>query len=271
MSVNEKMTAIADRLRGYTASVDTLSLDEMATAVDVAFSQGVLAGQDLIRNHSQDMGDDFWKMYQANGKRTDYSNAFAYDMFTDESFKPRYKLNVANARQMFSSSMSITDLSAVNMDFSKCTDFYLAFRSMSALVKFGDISVESAMESVDEKGKTIAAVYRPFLSCSSLVEVGTVTIAESTTFDNMFAQCAALEKVKFAGCIGQDFTVRQSPLNRASIESLVECLSTEAEGKALTLKSGIVDAAFETSEGAADGRQVFENLIADKTNWKFSY
>lgn len=273
MSVNEKMTAIADRLRLHTGTTDTLSLDEIVTEIDAASMQMYLAIRGMKEFYGAKFPDAFWDVIQIKGQRTDYSSVFMADTFTDESFKPKHKLNVTNARQMFSGNLTITDLSAVDMDFSNCTDFMFAFRSMEKLVKFGDISVVSAMESVDEKGKTIAAVYRPFMTCSALVEVGTVTVAEEITFDNMFVKCNALEKVTFAGCIGQDFVMGHSPLNRASIESLVKCLSKDAEGKSLTLKSGIVNTAFETSSGAGDGENVFLAFVDEyeKDNWDISY
>lgn len=260
MSVKEKMTVIADRLRGYAQSVDKLSLDEMALAVDVAFVQGVEAGVQL--SQSINLPENFWDIYQANGNRTDYSHAFKGNRFSDETFKPKYPINVTNAFRMFETNTGITDLSGVEMDFSECVDFSVAFRGMTALVKFGDVSTIST-----------ETLYRPFLGCTALVEVGTFTVKEETTFDLPFANCSALEKITFAGVIGQELNIKWSPLNRASIESIIRCLSSEAEDKTLTLKSGIVNTAFETSSGAGDGESVFLDLVDElgKDGWNFSY
>jgi len=257
MSVNEKMTAIADRLRGYGQKAEKFSLDEMAMEIDRAFTAGVQVGKTLEAGHAEDVD---WNVFQANGTRTDYSQAFIGGYFDDSTFKPEYKLNVTNAYRMFQSAVNITDLSKVEMDFSQCVDFAVTFGGMAGLTKIGDISTVSADE-----------VYRPFLGCSALVEVGTFTVKETTTFNHPFARCEALEEITFAGVIGQDLDMSYSPLNKASIESIMDCLSETASGKTVTLKSGQVDVAFETSEGAADGREVFESLIAEKPNWVFSY
>ena len=260
MSVKEKMTAIADRLRGFAQSVDKLSLDEIAVAVDVAFMQGVEAGAQLTQGVN--LPENFWDIYQANGNRTDYSHAFKNNRFSDETFKPKYPMHVTNAVRMFQANELITDLSGFAMDFSECCDFSVAFNQMTNLVKFGDISTVGANE-----------LFRPFVGCKKLVEIGDFTVKAETTFDNIFTLCAALKKVTFKGVIGQSLSVHQSPLNRASIESIVRCLSSEAEGKTLTLKSGIVNTAFETSSGAGDGESVFLDLVDElgKDGWNFSY
>ena len=266
MSVNEKMTAIADRLRLHTGTVDKLSLDEMVTEIDSVSMQMYLVFRDMEAFYGATLPDAFWDVLQIKGERRNYSQVFMGNLFTDATFKPKYNLIVTNAYRMFQSNIALTDLRksniGIDMDFSQCTDFSMAFGGMVSLKYIGDISTVGANE-----------VYRSFMGCAVLEEVGTFTVKEETTFNNPFAQCRALTTITFAGTIGQDFTVPHSPLNRASIESIVRCLSPVAEDKTLTLKSGIVNTAFETSSGASDGESAFLAFVDElgKDNWNISY
>ena len=260
MSVEEKMTAIADRLRLYNGTTDKLNLDEMVAGIDSATLQMYRIFRVMPEFYGVVLPESFWDILQIYGQRTDYSNMFGGNIFTDNTFKPKYKMVVTNAVNMFTSALYITDLSNIEMDFSQCVNFSAAFSTMTSLKKIGDISTISADE-----------LFRTFLNCRALIEVGIFTVKEETTFNRPFANCISLEKITFAGVIGQDLDMSYSPLNKASIKSIMDCLSETASGKTVTLKSGQVDVAFETSEGAADGREVFESLIAEKPNWVFSY
>jgi hypothetical protein len=62
MSVNEKMTAIADNIRSKTGSTEALTLDDMASGVNEVFEAGK---QETL---------DLWQNY---GSRTQYGYAFA--------------------------------------------------------------------------------------------------------------------------------------------------------------------------------------------------
>lgn len=254
MSVNEKMTDIADRLRGYNQETDKLSLDSMCLAIDRAFRAGVETGKTI---YDSTKSEEFWDVFQANGTRTDYSFAFVADMFTDSSFTPKYKIKVKNAEKMFYQSFSnLTDLSGVDMDFSECTNFTASFAN-SCLRKLGNISTVSATE-----------LTRTFQGCDVVI-IGDFTVKENTIFTNTFSMCNDLEDITFKGVIGQDLVMNRSPLNKASIESILGCLSATATGKTLTLKPSQVDKVFETSEGAGDGVDSDEwcELIETKINW----
>ena len=259
MSVNEKMTDIADRLRGYAHKTDKLALEDMPSGVDKAFGQGFLYGVNFIINTWINK-TEFWDVFQANGKRTDYSYAFNGDFFTEEMLKPKYSMKVSNAEKMFAQNGYLTSIDTTNIDFSECTNFYQTFAGASNATTIGAISAVNAPD-----------LYATFLGDNGLVEIGVLTVSENTAFTSTFGYCVRLENITFAGTIGQSILLKQCPLNRASIENILDHLSTTSQGQTLTLKSGLVDTAFETSEGAGDGRAVFETLIADKTNWSFSY
>lgn len=257
MSVNEKMTDIADRLRGYAQKTDKLSLDDMPSEIDCAFGQGFYYGN----NQSNFVNTtEFWDIVQANGARTHYDNAFRGTFWDDTNFKPKHSMKISSAYRMYYGAINLTDLSGIDMDFSECAEFAGCWAMCSGLVALGDISFVSA-----------TSVSQILTNCKALTRVGTVTVNATTNIKNVFANLTALVDIRFAGEIGQDTSFAKCPLNRVSIESILDHLSTTSQGMTLTLKSGLVDTAFETSEGAGDGRAVFESLIAGKRNWSFSY
>ena len=258
-TIYEKMTTIADRFRGYKQATDKFSLDEMPSAIDYAFS----LGYDYYRVFTDHIAkDDFWDVFQCNGQRTNYAWAYAGNNFTDATLKPKYKMKVSNACQMFRGNINITDLSGIDMDFSQCTDFTQAFGACSALAKVGNIDMTSA---TDTTGM--------FFTSRQVAEIGTLKVSETTAFEaTTFGWCQALTTISFEGTIGQTISFVSSPLNKASIENIVTHLSNTAAGKTLTLKTGQVATVFETSEGAADGTSSAEwlSLIGAKSNWTIS-
>lgn len=259
MSVCEKMTDIADRLRGYADTTDKLSLDDMTNKIDRTFGEAFWFGS----NFNSYLGSDvFWDILQCNGKRTDYYYAFARTNFTDDLLKQvKYKIKPLSAESMFRANTNITDISGIDMDTSGCTDFSGFCMGCNYLTKVGKLNLENAVITT-----------AMFSGCPLLTDVGPLIVSESTVLaSNTFLNTLALTTIIFSGPIACDLAFKRSPLSRASIENILDHLSTTSQGQTLTLKSGLVDTAFETSEGAGDGRAVFESLIADKTNWSFSY
>ena len=205
--------------------------------------------------------DAFWDSYQDNGNRTNCRAMFAGYGWTKDTLKPKYDMSPTEATELFCFNRVISDMRklGIKIDFSKCTSFTNTFNN-STLTYATEIIATSCSN-----------YYQMFNNNLNLVTVERFEVNANATYSNTFAYCSNLSDITFAGTIGQSLDMSACPLNKASIESIIGCLSTTATGKTLTLKSGQVDKAFETSEGAADGRAVFEALIADKTNWKFSY
>lgn len=81
MSVNEKMTAIADAIRAKTGGTEPLGLDAMAAAIPDVHAAGV-----------QSEYDRFWDAYQQNGGRTYCYAQFAGFGWTDETYNPKYPI-----------------------------------------------------------------------------------------------------------------------------------------------------------------------------------
>ena len=84
MSVNEKMTAIADAIRNKTKESGLLSLDDIAEKIPVVYDKGFEDGKALGGD-----GVD-WDVIQSKGNRLYYNNGFAYWGATE--INPKYMI-----------------------------------------------------------------------------------------------------------------------------------------------------------------------------------
>lgn len=254
MSVDEKMTAIADAIRRYTGRSDKLSLGGMATGVSEVFGVGNTDGYNNGYNEGREEGlsegrtqgyglgfeegkqaeyDAFWDAFQNNGRETGriYSNAFSYDRFNDETYNPKYNI------------ICQTGITAADM---------LFYRSGLTSTKVPIYILGSRMS--QSFGKNPQLVSIPYLH-----------VNESATFASLpFHECSALETLIMGGTIGQNgFDVQWSPkLNKVSIESIINALSAKESGLTVTLSETAVNNAFTAEE--------WDALEATKTNWTIS-
>ena len=204
--------------------------------------------------------DRFWDVFQDKGNRTDYSTAFRGDYWKDEIFKPKYTIQPINAESMFIRT-KITDIRMV--DLTKATNVGNLCNSSTQGIRYVGKIGNSSIE-------TFGSV---FGWCHKLISVEKMIVDAKAQFNSAFEGCYDLESITFEGTIAYNISFAgSSKLNKASILSIFNALSTTATGKTLTLSTTAVNNAFETSTGAADGSTSTEwtNLVATKTNWTIS-
>ena len=218
--------------------------------------------------------DKFWDSYQMNGKRTYYDAAFgsmnsAYSeggkIWTDDTFYPKYDIIAKNVSNMFCRS-EITNIKQRLIEcgiswIDNATSLYYAFSHAKT----------SHIPDLSNTAKT--NIQNAFRENENLVCIDGIRIAENCTVTSAFNNCHNLEHVIFYGTIGNSLSLNVSPkLDKASITSAINILSTTISGKTLTLSKSAVNNAFETAEGLADGTTSTEwaTLIADKSNWTIS-
>lgn len=134
--------------------------------------------------------DRFWGGLQQNGKRTSFINAFYGSGWYDYIFTPIYPFKVANGNQMFMSS-GITDTKV-------------------------DIDLTPASKPNDTKNV--------FYANKMIKNVRKYIVNENTTYEGHFNGCSALEHIKFEGVIGQDLNFSACPLDRESIDNVLDHL-----------------------------------------------
>ncbi len=222
--------------------------------------------QRVFEAGKQSERDLFWDTYQENGNRKDYGQAFRYVYWTDENFNPKYDIvpNTYGA-QMFHQSV-ITRLASklkelgVKLDTSKCDSFLQMFQS-------------SSIKDIPElDGSNCNSLSYTFGSGAKVETIEKLILTEKlTNVQNTFSKAYNLTHCIFDGVLaitGLDMKDCRL-LDKESIISLVNILSTTTSGLAITLSLQAVNKAFETSENANNGSNSSEwqTLVNTKQNW----
>lgn len=253
----EKIRAIADKIRQKTGGNDTYTTSQMPEGIDMVFMKGYEKGdyeryEQMIpdiqnaysggytvgHNDGYNEGitkakNDFWNDYQNNGQRRDYNGAFSGKGWNDDNFNPKYELTgITSAAYMFQYT-GIKNI-LVELDFSKCTSMSYTFANSDIeyihSVKFG----------------TSSALSFTFLGAKKLYYLG----VDDTIYLNI--------------------DLKDSPLTKGSISNVIYMLSSTSVNKQLKLNKSAVDAAFETQPSLNDGSQSAEWLAIknSKSNWQ---
>jgi hypothetical protein len=212
--------------------------------------------------------DAFWDCYQNRGARTDYAKAFGATgltgAWTDDLFMPKYDLICTDSvKQMFlrcecKNIKQTLESAGVVLDTSNTTGL---FTQMFQYCKTEEIPFID-MSKATNTGWA-------FGLCSNLISLH-IKVSETTPFVSLLAHSGSVKSLTVEGTIGQNgFDTSYSPLNKASLTSIVNALSSTTTGLTVTLRLSAVNTAFETSAGAADGStsEEWTALIATKPNW----
>lgn len=241
MSVNSKMTAIADAIREKTGGTDLLNLDGMATGVNDVYEAGKATALKAI---------------SGNYTRKNYNYALNYTDFSgltfDETVKPTSVDSMFHyyVGEYIPSGFDLSDVPVTN------TSGQWFCRYAKQLKYFPDINYPAQTR--------YAGTWQ---GCYVLETIEIVRSDESSIYGVAFGDCKNLKNITFEGVIGQNISFDTSTkLTAESIANIVEHLSDTAEGMTLTLSQTAVNNADWTNTDYAD----WATLIATKTNWTFS-
>lgn len=240
MSVNSKMTAIADAIREKTGSTDLLSLD----AIEESISQVFDLGKDAVL-----------KGLTNNYTRKIYNYSFQYTDLTGLSFKETVKpTNVDAMFQYYAGEYLPEGLDLTNVSASSTSAQWLC-RFARKLKVFPDVNYPIQTR--------YAGTWQ---GCDELETIEIVRSDESSTYGSTFSGCHKLKNIAFEGVIGQNIDFQDcSVLSRASILNIFEHLSDTATGMTSKFSLAAITSAFGSTTA-----QEWLDLIATKTNWTFS-
>ena len=199
--------------------------------------------------------DRFWNEFQDYGERTDYTYAFRY--WGGDYIRPKYKVqNITGQAAVMFQHAKVKKLEAAHFDLTgadKLTDtVYGMFNGCRQLEEIEDLNIPATNYT------------GTWFNCVSLKKIAVVRCMAGKAFSSAFGNCEALEDVTFTGVMSTNGLNLQysTKLNRASIESVINVLSTSTSGRTVTLSKTAVNNAFEDSE--------WEALIATRSNWTIS-
>jgi hypothetical protein len=214
--------------------------------------------------------DRFWDAYQSKGGRNHYDGAFGGICWTVDNFKPKYDIkNFTRAQNMFWSSLMQIDLPAhlesigIALDFSN-TQAMISTFAYSKFTRLGVVDLSKATHTSGVFGRM-----------DNLTTIDKVIVSANTPFDTCFTNDSKLFHVIFEGVIAQNgLNLQWCPLDKESLISIVNSLSTTTSGLTVTLSLAAVNKAFEYGgEGANNGLDSNEWLyyVNSRPNWTFAY
>lgn len=226
---NEKMTAIADKIRGLLQIEDLLTLDDMPDKISevdeqswlVGYETGYADGEENFYQSGYYEGyqtgisdglaqgkeagqkaeyDRFWDSYQDYGKRTSYPNAFSGFAWNDEIYNPKYPINATgNANNIF----GVTNIT--------------------------DTKVPLNLGTSTTNKSTL------FAYSTKLVTVRELIWDCDINFAAQFTDCNSLKNITFNGTITRNINMQWCPLTGESLLGIVDALEmyreTDDEGK----------------------------------------
>lgn len=233
----------------------------------------IIVKNEQINNLEQDVEEAFDR-----GKQTEYDefweNAllstsaiarFAGNSWNDKTFNPPYPIYLnGNCNYLFYVNNCTTLLGKVEK---------IAPTNAMYMFQFSKIQHITVID-LSNLGAGTALLTSAF-SSNKIVTIALLISSATIMWRNdTFQNATALENVIFEGVIGQNGLNLQwsTKLSKASITSIINCLSTTTSGLTVTLSKVAVNKAFGTSEGANDGTTSAEwtTLIGTRSNWTIS-
>lgn len=183
--------AACDAFQEKTGSnINQVKSGELPEKINEVFEKGKQAEQ-----------SDFWDTAQKNGTvAMSYTSAFQSELWTDETYNPRYKIYPTGCNQMFYGNKAITD-TKVEIDLTYQTNNRIAL----------------------------------FYGASNMVTIRKIKSLAAIGWDNSFLGCTSLKNITFEGEIGRTISFQSSPLTPVSMRSVIEHLvnyaGTSDDGK----------------------------------------
>lgn len=202
---------------------------------------------------------EFWKEYQTGVSRNYINVMFAGPHWTEATFNPKYDIQPNSTAEYLFFFNNVQDLDAairkagIIFDLSGCKNLNSLFRNYTGQI----VPVISTISC------GISDTYL-FAYSSTLTTIKRLIVKNDGTqnFTGWFTSCSSLSNIVIEGVIGQNFDIKDSPLTKESIESIVNALSTASTGKTVSFKKSAKESAFTEDEWNA--------LISTKQNWTFS-
>ncbi len=206
--------------------------------------------------------DRFWDDFQDYGNRTSCRGMFAGAGWNVNTFNPKYKTTPKSITAIFMfhfcnyGNTPLLDYRNYKhlFDFSNVTNATSMFQD--AWIDYINIDLSNATN--------LSNAFYEGYSAGRKTHI-TLTVSEKcTTFSSAFAYCTALTDLVFTdgSVIAANINLKDSPLNKVSITSIINALSATATSKTVTFKKSAKEVTFTDGE--------WSELTATKPNWTFA-
>ena len=198
----------------------------------------------------------FWGILTNYGQPTATMRAcFGGRGWTDEIFTPLFGLTPKGDAPYLFNSAYITDIAKCFEDYGTVFDTSLVTSTTSMFA----FSIVKRIPFLDFS--SVSTSNYTFDGATRLEIIEGIKFSERASFSNTFRSCTALKRMIVSGVIAQNgFNVKDSTLlDKESITSIINTLSSTTSGLTVTLSQTAVNNAFTTEE--------WDALIATKSNW----
>ncbi len=203
--------------------------------------------------------DEFWDSIPEN---PDGTYLFSGDMWNDITFKPKHNIVPKNGANGLFYNNACTNIKktlndcGVKLDLSRVTGMNNGF-SYSNTTELPELDL-SGMSTINSL----------FSNARQLVTIDGVILKDGATFSGVFANCESLENITIMGTVSKNgFDIHWSTLlSAASLKSIIDALSTETSGLAITLPT-----TAQATYDSANGDGAWAQLVATKANWTVAY
>lgn len=245
---------------------------------DAGYAEGTAQGgyNEGYNEGKQAEWDALWEGIQLGGTRGEYARFFMGEYWNADTFKPKYDINASASGAMIFDKFNglaysgmpaegAVDLSellnkaGVVLDTSKCTNLTNTFYSATI----------SKVPFIDATGIT-SALSGTFSGCRRLHTIEGLKVKASDTYKGTFDNLTDLQNLTMYGTIGQNGfdTHWSTKLSRASIESIVNALSTETSDLTITFSKEAVFAVYNANDD--DWGEFLNEVVMPHGNWNFS-
>jgi hypothetical protein len=214
--------------------------------------EGVEVGREAERS-------EFWDKLTQNNTRIKYNYPFVE--WTDEMYKPPYTLKPHSANQMYCRTRMVEGVYNNPPDLSQCRFADQMFFDNTTITKIPLLDLHYLYNT-------------PVQMLSGPIQwIEGVILNDAATLGGMF-NFATLKHVIFLFEAKKNITLAKCvDLDKESIDSVMDSLSTTTEGLSVTFSIKAVNKAYETSEGANDGStsEEWKSKVEAKPNWTIAY
>lgn len=268
MSIAEKLSTIAENeQKVYNAGYNIGKSEGYQHGESVGY--GIGYGEGTQAEYAA-----YWDEFQKNGSRTHYGHSWACSPFTPKLFAPKYDMYCTSCERMFAyigntnaTEGAITNLKSrleelgVKFNTANCTNFTLMFYTNKIVTHLPELDCSKASKL---EGTFYNATALVSIDKLKLREDGVTDFYYSTTSSRTFGNCVALRRCIFEGVIGNSIYLAQCPLDKDSLISVINCLSTTVTNKpTCALKKTAVNAIdWSTTEWGS-----WEALVATKSDY----
>ena len=239
---NKHYNDIADAIREKTGTENTYTPAEMASGVNEVYEAGKKAEY-----------DEFWDVILDNGKRSEFSSAFAY--WKCEYLRPTQKVKAGGLiSQMFRNNPLLRKVEREYFDLSNATTSETS-SSGGNYFMFSDCP---ELEEIEDIGLKSAYYHTTFADCPKLKRIAVVRSTEDTMFNSTFRRNTSLKEIEIEGVIGKNISFSFSPLTVESMKSII----THLKDYSGTTSEYTYTVTFKTS--------AFEELEAEGTTAEYN-